>query len=145
MSGRFGVVRDLRAAPDAAWRSGGVRADLRARAVAILIAALLAFCWQSFVAQTHVHFASNVDATATARPGIAVGASIKSPSSDQPADCPICDEIAHAGHLYLPASPAFHVPERGGAWIVRAAASILAPAQSSHAWNSRAPPHHLQD
>jgi hypothetical protein len=145
MSGKFGAAREPRAASNAVWRSGGVRADLRGRCVAILVAVLLAFSWQSFVAQTHVHFASAVDATTIAvRADGAADASVKPSSSDEPADCPICDEIAHAGHIYLPASLSFHIPERAEAWIILAAAGIVAPSQSSHAWNSRAPPHHLQ-
>ncbi len=144
MSGRHGVVRELRAVPAVGWRSGGVRSDLKARCVAILVAVLLAFSWQSFVAQTHVHFASGGDAPgATFRVGASAEASAKASSSDEPADCPICDEIAHAGHVYLPGLLSFHLPELADAWIVLVAAGVLAPSQSSHAWNSRAPPHKL--
>jgi hypothetical protein len=139
------VARELRAAPAVGWRAGGVRADLKARCVAILVAVLLAFSWQSFVAQTHVHFASGADASAaSAGPGVTAETSAKPPSSDEPADCPICDEMAHAGHIYLPASLSFQLPQLGGVWIALAAARMLAPSQSSHAWNSRAPPRILQ-
>jgi hypothetical protein len=144
MSGKH-VVRELRAASAVGLRSDGVRSDLKARCVAIFIAVLLAFSWQSFVAQTHVHFSAGGDsAAAPFDSGVSAGTIARSPSSDQPADCPICDEIAHAGHIYLPASLSFHLPAFGDAWIVLAAAGILAPSQSSHAWNSRAPPHILQ-
>lgn len=109
------------------------------------MAALLAFLWQSFVTQTHVHFAVQREATIA-------GSGAKAPclptmgqsSGDLAADCVLCQEIAHAGHYLLPAPIAFQAPEPVAAWLLAVPLRVLGFNRRSHAWHSRAPPLLLQ-
>lgn len=116
---------------------GGVR---RATWFATMVAILLAFTWQSFVAQTHRHYGA-VAATAT-------GAQLQSPGksspSDIPATCPICSELAHAGQVILPAPATIAAPAESPVWRIRTVPLGLSRAERSHAWQSRAPPIQLQ-
>lgn len=121
------------------------RTGLRAGWFAILLVTLLAFAGQCFVTQTHVHFgadsysaANAVHAGKTERPGLLLS------SADQPGECPICDEIAHAGHVLLPTSIAIPAPARSAPLLVDTPSFAQIPPTRSHAWQSRAPPLPLQ-
>ena len=118
--------------------------DVRPGWIAILLAALLAFSWQSFVTQTHEHFGSGtysaVAGAKTATPQMKGGRSPTNP----PDTCPICREIAQAGHYLLPTSVAFHTPETITHWLTVTPSLVLALCLRSHAWLSRAPPIQLQ-
>jgi hypothetical protein len=124
----------------------GAPALSRRRWAFVLFAALLAFTWQSFVTQTHRHpglggysasLARTLDGTSK------LGKDGRS-SSDSPANCPICQEIAHAGDYLLPTAVAFGAPEPAMSWFVVVRSLTASPRQRSHAWQSRAPPHPLQ-
>ncbi|MET0310024.1 MAG: hypothetical protein ABW023_15055 [Sphingomonas sp.] len=111
---------------------------LSARWVAVVLVTLLAFSWQSFVTQTHVHAARDSYSIATS--GNAAPSKAKSPSSGAPATCPICDEIAGGGS-YLPPTPvSFHEPAAVSVWLDVAQSLASTVRQDSHAWRSRAPP-----
>ncbi|MEP9357722.1 hypothetical protein [Sphingomonas sp. KR3-1] len=129
-----------------AWRPGALRGKLRARWAAVLLTALLAFCWQSFVTQTHLHFEPAAYGAAVS--GQASPAAVRSDtgknSSDTPATCPICQEIAHGGLYLLPTPVALTPPEPAAAWQAVAASLVDAVRKPSHAWRSRAPPIQLQ-
>jgi len=112
--------------------------------LAVLLAALLAFTWQSFVTQTHVHPAPHHALTAPGKAEHAVYAGTGEPSPDQPANCPICQEIAHAGLYLLPVPVALDMPAPATAWVAVGPALAPQARPSSHAWRSRAPPHPLQ-
>lgn len=121
-----------------------LRTDLRTRWIAVLLTALLAFLWQSFVTQTHVHFDPGIHSTAEfGTAGSAPQLRDGQPSSDLPANCPICQETAHAGYYLLPTPIAFHASEAVPLWLVVARTLALTLRQRAHAWNSRAPPHQL--
>jgi len=117
---------------------------LRTRLAAVLFAALLAFSWQSFVVQTHIHFepypASGVAIghSAVADPGPARG------PADTPANCPICHEIAHGGVYLLPTLAAFEAPAPAPVWQPVTTQLAHLASKRSHAWRSRAPPALLQ-
>jgi hypothetical protein len=116
---------------------GSVR---RATWFATMLAILLAFTWQSFVAQTHRHYdpvASNPAKVALQSPG-------KSSPADQPASCPICSELAHAGQVILPAPVTIAAPAESPVWLATTAPLTLSRTERSHAWRSRAPPVSLQ-
>jgi hypothetical protein len=112
--------------------------------VAVLLAALLAFTWQSFLTQTHEHFASrDVPAAASATTAPAHLQSGRAPAN--PADtCPICREIAQAGHYLLPPALALCAPPATGFWLSASPTLALTLSLRSHAWQSRAPPTPLQ-
>lgn len=105
----------------------------------LLFAALLAVTigFQGWMIQTHVHAQGFAAATAQQHTG---GKSI--PADDDPAKCPICQEMLHSGLFVAPAWLAF--------FLVVATSFIVAPtrvtlptfAALSHAWQSRGPPRH---
>ena len=110
---------------------------LGARIVAWLL--LFAFTAQCYATQIHIH------GSPPASSGASVGKFAddhhgKSPGTPAPADCPICQSIAHTGLFFAPAAPllslpaiaAYVAPPQGGHAILRAAAT--------HDWRSRAPP-----
>lgn len=124
--------------------SKAVRGAHRASATRLLVSfvVLLAFSLQSYATQTHIHLAhlSNVGA-GNAAP--AVGAKQqpdKFPPGEDPANCPICQEILHCGQFVTPAAALLLLPSLAVS-IVRIVAEASVVAQSaSHAWRSRAPP-----
>jgi hypothetical protein len=118
----------------AARPAGGVK---RATWFAMMMAILLAFTWQSFVAQTHRHYDASAAKTAALQQG---GTS----SPDQPASCPICSELAHAGQVILPAPVTIAAPAEAPVWLATTAPLALSRSERSHAWRSRAPPLPLQ-
>jgi Na+/H+-translocating membrane pyrophosphatase len=136
-------VQEIRTSADSC--SYLFRSNLRARWFAVVLASLLAFSWQSFVTQTHVHFDPGASSTAAAgKAGGGAHEKAGRSSSDIPANCPICQEIAHAGHYFLPTPVAFLGPYSVAVWIVVTPSLALTLRQRSHTWNSRAPPRQLQ-
>ena len=115
----------------------------------ILIATLVAFLFQSYVVQTHIHYTSGADAGAFVSGGASLkavaGTTVAGPHdpkspTDDPAHCPICQEFLHAGQYLAPAPilalliTAVVVPIT----ILRAVAVTASPV--SHDWRGRAPP-----
>jgi hypothetical protein len=112
---------------------------------------LVAFALQSYVTQTHIHFAGHVmtggfsfpDDSSKDVSGQAAGHTgdhDKYPASDDPTNCPICQEIMYAGHYVAPA--AIHVilislPASTIAIVVDIPHRLFA---LSHSWRGRAPP-----
>lgn len=98
---------------------------------------LLVFAVQNYVVQTHIHFAP-----AHAASALAVSQHNPAPANpaDDPATCPVCQDLAAAGHYLTPAPLAFGLP---GFIAVAAAlfAAFPAPATApAHGWQSRGPP-----
>lgn len=113
--------------------------------LATLALLLFAFSWQSFVAQTHRHWEPSAAAAGiSADSGAAWAKAGRQPPSDQPSDCPICREVAHAGAYLLPPPVALDIPMPAASW--RAVAALLSPAlvRRTHGWRSRAPPRPIQ-
>jgi hypothetical protein len=99
----------------------------------MLVAILLAL--QAFVVQTHIHPASTLSvsapASAHARPAA---------PADAQAPCPLCEELALAGHV-LPPVPIALVHAAAVTFLFSPrAATADAPRTISHRWRSRAPP-----
>jgi len=113
--------------------------------VAVLLAMLLAFSWQSLVAQTHNHFASApISAVAGKTGAAAASAPDRNSPFDSPANCPICREIAQ-GAAYLPPAPiVLPAPQAMLVWLVAGLAFGLILERRSLGWHSRAPPTPLQ-
>lgn len=119
--------------------------NLRAWWATILLATLLAFSWQSFVTQTHVHFDTDAHMAAFSGQASSAARSDKGKgSSDTPANCPICEEIAHDGLYLLPTLAVLEAPEPAPVWQAVATPIVRAVRKPSHAWRSRAPPNPLQ-
>jgi len=113
--------------------------------VAVLLAMLLVFSWQSFVAQTHNHFASAQISTNASTVGAAeASTSDRNSPFDSPANCPICREIAQSA-AYLPPAPiVLPAPQAMLVWLVAGLAFALVLERRSLGWHSRAPPIQLQ-
>jgi hypothetical protein len=127
--------------PSKVWgrspRSGGAR-------LAITFFVLLAFTLQTYVMQTHIHGTAGFGVTVTKlafdksaaqeqRPG-------KLPPANDPANCPICQEILHTGFYVAPSAAALLLPS-----VVASVAPIVIDIVKivevcSHSWKSRAPP-----
>jgi hypothetical protein len=104
--------------------------------------ALFAFTVQSYLTQTHIHvppaIASAGDLGAAGEP--AKNFPDKYPANQDPANCPLCQEIVHAGQLVLPAATLLVLPSLvlfSVAVFIETATHFRAP---SHIWQSRAPP-----
>ena len=103
----------------------------------VIYAAMLAFALQSYVVQTHIHFAHE---TAIADGHDANGHHDKLPDHDDPAHCPICQEILHSGQFITPAAQFLLPPTVAVSTIAavdQALPHIFAP---SHSWRGRGPP-----
>lgn len=113
--------------------------------VAVLVAMLVAFSWQSFVAETHNHFArAQISTDAHATGIVAKPASGRNSPFDSPANCPICREIAQSA-AYLPPAPiVLPAPQAMLVWLVAGLAFGLILERRSLGWHSRAPPTQLQ-
>lgn len=113
--------------------------------MAVLVTLLFAFSWQSFVAETHQHLLSDTGTTITL--GKSAGGEQQKPAKPSPLDpanCPVCREIAHAGSYLLPTPVSIDAPAPLFFWFATATLLGLALASRSHRWQSRAPPLRLQ-
>ena len=100
--------------------------------LAVTLFALFAFTLQSFVAQVHMHGApASVAAHAPAK---------QQPAGNDQTTCPICQLIAHAGHVITP-SVSVWAPLAIAVFAVAVTRDIAPAAETfSHGWQSRAPP-----
>lgn len=106
--------------------------------LAITLFALLAFTFQSFIAQIHVHTApwaasSMLDAGKAAQPG-------KLPASDDQSNCPICQAVLHGGQFITPSAVTFALPSFVVFFVATGAQKVPVIQAGSHNWQSRAPP-----
>ena len=113
----------------AAVRGGSAVARL-ARAIALLL-----FGWQALVVPAHRHVAS---APTVASAKVSVAPLRHRP--DQPADCPVCREVAHGGQYLSPADARLTAPVAVAFQPAAATLALLRGEGRSHAWRSRAPP-----
>lgn len=99
--------------------------------------ALLLLAWQAVVVQAHVH----VRPVATP-PSASVGpaASTAPQRPDNPVDCPVCREVAHAGQYLSPGPVLLQAPVSVASWRADAMLTSLSFVRHSHSWRSRAPP-----
>ena len=112
---------------------------------AVLLAMLVVFSWQSFVAETHNHFArASISTAANATVPVTTTSSDRNSPFDSPANCPICREIAQSA-AYLPPAPIIlPAPQTMLVWLVAGLAFGLTLERRSLGWRSRAPPIPLQ-
>jgi hypothetical protein len=102
---------------------------------------LLALVVQGFATQTHLHWQKVSPDSFTAAANHLPGHD-KNPLSEDPANCPICEQIIHAGQFVAPAwlNPFLLVLAISTIEIV----NITAPGFDaiSHSWRGRGPPLH---
>lgn len=111
--------------------------------LAITFLALFAFSVQSYITQTHIHLApqqisgvaGDSKASSPAQPHD------RYPANEDPANCPICQEIMHAGQFVTPAAIAVLLPTLAASTIAIVLDVPIALRTVSHSWHGRAPPH----
>jgi hypothetical protein len=106
------------------------------RLIAVLV--MLAFTFQSYVAQTHIHETAPAASAALIKN---LGHS-KSPVDNSPLDCPFCQAVAHDGLFFTPGAPILFLVTQ---WVEMAAPHFVIAdhsADANHNWRSRAPPTH---
>ena len=110
--------------------------------VAIAFFVLLAFTFQTYVSQTHIHLAPDAFASSSklvSHPGNGQQPD-RFPANGDPANCPVCQEIVHSGQFVTPTAAVLLLPVVAVS-IVAIVVDIPAATQSaSHTWRSRAPP-----
>ena len=108
---------------------------------ALVFMVLTAFVLQSYIVQTHIHFAP-ADLALLAGDAAAKNAPQhdRYPANDDPANCPICQEILHTGAFITPAAIALLPPTLAVSTIAIAARELPFIAAVSHDWRGRAPP-----
>jgi hypothetical protein len=110
--------------------------------------ALLTFALQSYITQTHIHFAasqvfglSSDEFTPTAKlAGDKTAPAKKTPANDDPANCPLCQAAAHSGQFVTPSAIGFVLPSEAVAIVTLAIAIRTVSEITSHGWQGRAPP-----
>lgn len=106
--------------------------------------ALMAFALQSYATQTHIHGAfvsSDVVKISKQVAGKTPNEPRdKYPANDDPANCPICQEIMHAGQYVTPSAIVFALPAETIAVIPISLDAPLIVKAVSHGWRGRAPP-----
>ncbi len=116
----------------------------------VLALALLTFALQSYITQTHIHFASapafglsgdNFTPTLKHTNGKTSPAK-KIPSNDDPASCPICQAAMHSGQFITPSAIGFALPSEAVAIVPLVLVVLTASETISHGWQGRAPPRH---
>jgi hypothetical protein len=108
----------------------------------LTLCVLLAFFFQSLAVQTHIHHPAQQATGLIQAANIPAPAPLKSQDPADPANCRLCQELAHAG-VYLAAAPA---PLAILVLIAAAAPPLLRLSIRSvvpaFGWQSRAPPIH---
>lgn len=113
--------------------------------LAVVSVAFVAFALQSFIIQTHIHFTPADTARLAA---YAASHQIahdrdhhdKYPANEDPANCPICQEILHSGQFVAPAAHVFLPPTIAVSIIAIVKTELPFVAALSHDWHGRAPP-----
>jgi hypothetical protein len=102
----------------------------------LTLLALASFACQTYLFQTHIHFAPETEAQLAGHP---IGHD-RSPGSGDPANCPICQEILHSGQFVTPAAQVLLSPLAAVSTIVLVDAALPFVGALSHDWRGRAPP-----
>lgn len=118
--------------------------------VAVTIFALITFFIQGLATQTHVHLPGDRDIGVSIFAGGAApvaeasssqkGEHGKLPSKDDPANCPLCQQIAIAGVFVSPSAVGLVLPTQLRWAALSAYALSFLISSVSHSWHGRAPP-----
>lgn len=142
-------MKRFQALPRLGRRRIGVAGRLLPRVAATL--AIFAFAFQSFLTQTHVHFTPAVErvlaAVEQSKTAPLNGLLSRGPlkdhhgyPSDDPAKCPICQEMVYAGSYVAPVAAVFVPPHLAISVIAVVEREPVHLATVSHNWQGRAPP-----
>jgi len=103
---------------------------------------LLTFALQSYVTQTHIHLAPGSFASYSELGAAKKQLPDKFPAQDDPANCPICQEILHSGQFVTPSAASALLPSLSVSIIAIVTQIVAVPKTASHTWQSRGPPRH---
>lgn len=107
--------------------------------LALIVFTLFAFALQTFVVQTHIHGSTSAGAV-IGKSAVQERQPSKLPPGGDPANCPICQELLHAGAYVTPAAATWQ-PVAIATFIEVVVFEARSIRQiHSHGWNSRAPP-----
>ena len=111
--------------------------------LAVTLLALIAFTFQSYLVQTHIH---GLPTTASAAADGGTHATSfqqgdKSPADGNEAKCLLCQEFLHAGAYVMPAAFVALPPMIAVTLVKLATVPRVAAKSPSHIWIGRAPPH----
>ena len=113
------------------------------RRLAISFVTLVAFVVQILLVQTHIHGTARFGVTSVPATIAKIDGkerSDKFPPANDPANCPICQEMLHAGAFVAPGAATLQITTLASV-IDFVFVEIFATAQTrSHGWKSRAPP-----
>ncbi len=104
---------------------------------------LAVFLGQSIVTYGHVHLpagAMSSGATSLHQGSGKTALSATHAPANAPADCPLCRELAAAGHYLAPAPLVLPAGLPPVVWLFVLPAAVILSRQRSHRWQSRAPP-----
>jgi hypothetical protein len=119
------------------------------------VAVLIAFLFQSFVTQTHIHFPGTTDRfdginIALGKQDAAKAAPLKASAhkpaqnkkspADDTSNCPLCQASALSGAFVTPAAIVFVLPSLPLSIAPAIISLAAADAFVSHSWQGRAPP-----
>ncbi|HEX4177137.1 MAG TPA: hypothetical protein VHY57_01820 [Rhizomicrobium sp.] len=102
-----------------------------------MLFALLAFAFQAYLVQTHIH---GQPAAALLNRHISAPAQPSPSDPLAPGNCALCQAILHAGAAITPDVPPFVLPLSGIATALVAARLPSAALAPQTGWHSRAPP-----
>ena len=103
------------------------------RVIAIVV--MLAFSFQSYLTQTHIH-----ESTTAISATLLHHAGHKSPANNSPFDCPFCQVVNHAGSFLISDASLLLLASQ---WVEMTAPRHLLTEVGTvvtHHWQSRAPP-----
>ncbi len=111
------------------------------RRTLLVLACLLAFALQNFIAQTHIHpLVLSHHAAAAARDVKSAPAPAKGKSSQDDLLCPYCQAAALLGLGIGPTGPFLFVPAAAHAVAPALDQTLPVPGSPAHVWRSRGPP-----
>ena len=115
------------------------RTEIGRHAVTVLL--LLAFFFQSYLTQTHIHPYPAASAQTCALKCVThAPAKNSAPGGEPTTDCPLCQAIVHAGAFFAPATLMFFVPRLWVESSLPSAKPFASRGQFARNGLSRAPP-----
>lgn len=106
---------------------------------ALLLVTLVAFALSGYLTQTHIHI-TGPGAAADIFDGVPAKGGDKTPSKNDPANCPLCQQAASSGHFVTPAAAAVLLPSLSVSIIAVVTVATATPHTVSHTWLGRGPP-----
>jgi len=116
----------------------------------VMLVTLLAFSIQTYLTQTHIHFTSEGQSSGVHAQLVLGGGKVASgmpvdrkdryPANEDPANCPLCQELIHAGQFVTPAASALLLPSLSLSVIELTLQYAPLLHTVTHIWRGRAPP-----